>query len=232
MDLVSICSETPVPLQLDKFWASSTNKQNLQSLVSTEAKNYSAQTSTPLVVSGIIMNGEVLPAHRFTNGVAHSLMELKNSIEEADYRLVPHVNWAAQHNTKRAVLLSNDTDVIAIMLRYMETFKSNGLSELWIQFGTGEKQRFLPLHILQKKLGPDLSRVLVKAHLASGNDTLSKIGTKRGALAADPVSFLADFGETDNLYDTEVQNLEKYLVKVWSAKAQVNTFDMKTITKT
>lgn len=39
------------------------------------------------------------------------------------------------------------------------------------------------------------------------------------------MSFLADFGEADNLYDTEVQNLEKYLVKVWSAKAEVDTFD-------
>ena len=225
MDLVSICSETPVPVQLEKFWASSTNKQNLQSLAITEAKMYSAQTSTPLVVSGVIVNGEVLPAQRFTNGEAHSLMELKNSIEEADYRLVPHVNWAAQHNTKKVVLLSNDTDVIAIMLQYIETFKSNGLSELWIQFGTGEKQRLLPLHTLQKRLGPDLSRVLVKAHLASGNDALSKIGTKHGALAADPLSFLTDFGETDNLSDTDAQNLEKYLVKVWSTKAQVDTFD-------
>ncbi len=148
---------------------------------------------------------------RFTNGEAHSLMELKNSIEEADFRLVPYVNWVAHHNILTSV--SNDTDVIAIMLRYIETFKPNGLSELWVQFGTGEKQRFLPLHILQKKPGPDLNRVVVKAHLASGNDTLSKIGTKHGALAADPVSFLADFGEADNLYDTDVQNLEKYLVK-------------------
>lgn len=225
IDLISISSETPVPVQLEKFWASSTNKQNLQKLVSTEAKIYSSQTIMPLVVSGVILNGEVLPAQMFTNGEEQSVMELKNSIEEADYRLVPHVEWAAQQNTKRVVLLSNDTDVIAIMLRYIERFKSNGLSELWIQFGTGEKQRFLPLHTLQKRLGPDLSRVLVKAHLASGNDALSKIGTKHGALAADPVTFLTNFGETDNLSDTDVQNLEKYLVMVWSPKAQVDTFD-------
>lgn len=225
MDLVSICSETPVPVQLDKFWASSTNKQNLQNLARTEAKIYSAQIGTPIVVSGVIVNGEVVPAQRFANGEAHSLTELKNFIEEADYRLVPHVNWTAQHNTKRVVLLSNDTDVIVIMLRYFETFKSNGLSELWIHFGTGEKRRFLPLHILQERLGPDFSRVLVKAHLATGNDALSKIGTKHGALAADPVSFLTNFGETDNLTDADAEYLEKYLVKVWSPKAKADTFD-------
>lgn len=45
------------------------------------------------------------------------------------------------------------------------------------------------------------------------------------SLATEPLSFLADFDEPDNLYDTEVQNLEKYLVKVWSDKTQVDTFD-------
>ena len=66
------------------------------------------------------------------NGVAHSLMEVKISVEEADYRLVSHVNWAAQHSTEESCMASNDVDVIPIILRYVDMVKCNKLLELWI----------------------------------------------------------------------------------------------------
>ena len=45
--------------------------------------------------------------HKFSSsevhsGVTRSLMEVKISIEEADYRLVSNVNWGAQHNTEES----------------------------------------------------------------------------------------------------------------------------------
>ena len=72
-------------------------------------------------------------------------------MELADYWHEPHVNLAAQYNTKRAVLLLNDTDAIVIMLRYIDVFKSNKLLELWVEVSSGKKQQFLPLHILKKR---------------------------------------------------------------------------------
>ena len=88
-----------------------------------------------------------------------------------------------------------------------------------------ERPKFIPLHTLLNWLGSDLSSVIVKAHLATGNDTISKVGTNHGALAANQVSFLTDFGETDTFSDTDALNPEKYLVKIWSPKSQFETFD-------
>ncbi|MGH0161150.1 UNVERIFIED_CONTAM: hypothetical protein FKN15_040624 [Acipenser sinensis] len=38
-------------------------------------------------------------------------------IEEADQCIVPHANWAVEHGVQRVVILSNDTDVVVLMLR-------------------------------------------------------------------------------------------------------------------
>ena len=84
------------------------------------------------------------------NGVAHSLMEVKISVEEADYWLVSHVNWAAQHSTEESCMASNDVDVIPIILRYVDMVKCKKLLELWMQFGTGEIQQLQAIHILQE----------------------------------------------------------------------------------
>ena len=78
-------------------------------------------------------------------------------MELADYWHEPHVNLAAQYNTKRAVLLSKDTDAIVIMLRYIDVFKSNKLLELWVEVSSGKKQQFPHSIFLRKELDPDLS---------------------------------------------------------------------------
>ena len=51
-----------------------------------------------------------------------------------------------------------------------------------VQFGTGEKRRMIPLHVLHLKTGDALCRVLIKAHTMTGTDALSKIGTKHAAI--------------------------------------------------
>ena len=50
-------------------------------------------------------------------------MEVKISVEEADYWLVSHVNWAAQHSTEESCMASNDVDVIPIILWYVDMVK-------------------------------------------------------------------------------------------------------------
>ena len=68
-------------------------------------------------------------------------------IEEADTRLVVHVEWAiCVQKFKRVVIVSNDTDTFALLLYYTPYFQELGMKEIWQQYGTGEKRRMLPLH--------------------------------------------------------------------------------------
>ena len=112
-------------------------------------------------------------------------------------------------------MVSNDTDTIVLLLRYIGLFVENGLKQLWIHYGTGEKRRMIPLHLLSRKLGNDFCRVLNKEHVLTGDDTVSKIGTKHAALVSNPTRFLSNFGESPALSDSDLQQAEHYLVLVW-----------------
>ena len=97
-----------------------------------------------------------------------------------------------------------------------------------MQFGSGEHRRHLPIHILAERLGPSLCRVLVKAHVLTGNDALSKIGTKHAALTCEPEKYLVNFGEFLVLSEESFKMVEEYLVRVWTGagrKKSSQTFD-------
>ena len=96
---------------------------------------------------------------------------------------------------------------------------------MWVEFGTGERR---PLHTLAEKLGEGLCKVIVKAHILTGDDAISKIGTKHASLSFDPENYLADFAESDTLTDENFRKVEEYLIQVWAgAKSKPNskTFD-------
>lgn len=57
--------------------------------------------------------------------------------------------------SQRIIITSNGIDVIALLIRYIMAFFSKRVDEIWITFGSGDKGRFIPLHILLDKL--DLS---------------------------------------------------------------------------
>ena len=56
-----------------------------------------------------------------------------------------------------------------------------GLKELWLRYGTGAKQRFIPIHTLCIKIG-NIQYSLLKAHILTGCDVTSKVGTKLAAV--------------------------------------------------
>ena len=79
---------------------------------------------------------------------------LLNWIEEADARLVVHVEWAVRvKQCKRVVIVSNDTDTFALLLHYIPYLQALGLKKILQQYGTGEKRRMLPLHQAVAQLG-------------------------------------------------------------------------------
>ena len=120
--------------------------------------------------------------------------KLLNWTEEADSRLVLHVEWAVRvKQCQRVVVLSNDTDTFALLLHYAPHLQTQGLKELWQQYGTGERRRILPLHQAVSQLGAPLANTVIKAHILTGDDCMSKVGTKHAAMTCDPVQYLTNF---------------------------------------
>ena len=65
----------------------------------------------------------------------------------------------------------------------------------------------LPLNQAVSCPGASLSKTLIKAHILTGDDYISKVWTKHAAMAFDPVQYLTE--QAAALAD-------KYLVRVWT----------------
>ncbi|KAG1707506.1 Ankyrin repeat and death domain-containing protein 1A [Nymphon striatum] len=151
IDLNTINSETKLPVSMDAFWASPSNKTKLQQLLrETLLLNSTCKSS---VASAMGVAPDILLCVSIYMDEINPLPELDVEIEEADVRLIPHALHAANHGSTRIVILSNDTDVMVLALHYWDIFKHHGLKELWMRAGVGKTTRYVPLHILAERLG-------------------------------------------------------------------------------
>ena len=74
----------------------------------------------------------------------------------------------------------------------------------------------LPMHQIPKRIGYSRCKAIMKAHIMSGDDCMSKIGTKHAALHHDPEFYLRTFGDDPVITEQQISSLEEYLVKVWA----------------
>ena len=123
---------TPATSQKEKKNISSKElaeaQKNLQLLVRDTVCN-GHYANTTIIASSVVSDDEVLPAK--ANGGAE-ILELLNWTEEADSRLVLHVEWAVRvKQCQRVVVLSNDTYTFALLLHYAPYLQTQGLKELW-----------------------------------------------------------------------------------------------------
>ena len=100
---------------------------------------------------------------KWKNSPAKSLAECFSSIEiqlpslqqetEAGMRIIPHLYWALNFEYYLFVVLTNDTDVLVLLLRYCAIFLRTKLKNLCIKIGTGTSKRYLPVHELANIFG-------------------------------------------------------------------------------
>ena len=124
---------------MEKFWACDRNKENLQLISRCFFIENASENSKCLTLSGIIGDSDTcngIQCIQYKDGITSNKENLDKPIEEADLRIILHIENSIQSKIIRIVLLSNDTDVL--VLYFMRYFTSIGLKELWIQFGTGQ----------------------------------------------------------------------------------------------
>ena len=224
--IVNMQEESHIPVQIGKFWANNSNNENLQKLAKEFFINNSIENQRNAVLSGCLSYNEdrCLKAVEVRDEFVFNRADLDVDIEEPDLRIISHVSKSVSRNFTNIVVISNDTDVLILLLHYLPQFIENGLEELWIKFGAGGHSRFIPLHVMYNNMNKELHSVILKAHILTGCDATSKIGTKKGALKASPEKYLSKFGN-DRRDVLSYENAESFLAKVLNASSQSNTFN-------
>lgn len=227
IQLAKIEGKTHLPQQMDKFWGSSKNKCMLQQYASQQYYQRAKASDEHIVLSAMLVDDETVPC-TLIQGRANDIEIPELSLlrfEEADQRMIPHIQWCIRRSTKNVMVVSSDTDVLVLLIHYFKRFQSEGLENMWLRVGKADNRRFIPIHTICENLGPSVTQVLLKAHMGTGCDYISKFGTKHGAMKASPELYLQSFGESYNLTDDEIIKAEQYLVKVLKNSSEHTTLD-------
>ena len=227
LNICKIQGNTPLPHQMEKFWSSSKNKESFQIYVREEFTSMAQEKRQHLILSGMLINGIQVPAiHISAMGEKRLIDQLICNIEEADQRLIKHIFWSVKKEKKTTFIVrSKDTDVMMLLINYVNKFIKAGMRKLWQEVGVGDNKRYVPVHHMYDRIPKPLIReVLLACYIGTGCDYLSKVGTKLSALSALPENFLKRFGKVE--LDTEQISLaEEYLVNVLKKNAAEKTFD-------
>lgn len=89
--------------------------------------------------------------------------------EEADTRIILHLEDAVQEGNNRISIRTIDTDVLVLAVTAAQCLN---VVELWVAFGTGKNFRFLAAHEMARSLGPDHCIALPMFHAFTGCDTV------------------------------------------------------------
>ena len=90
--------------------------------------------------------------------------------EEADGRIFLHVADAISNGFRKVLIRTTDTDVVVLAISVVQQVD---VEELWIWFGVGKHQRFIPAHEIARNLGPLKSKCLTFFHAYTGCDNVS-----------------------------------------------------------
>ena len=108
-------------MQIEKCWVSSEKKNRLLQLIRKIVVAHSL--SVPVVLSGIIVNQEQVPAPLHSTEPTEPVVIPEPAIwlEDADEKIVPHAIWAVKHGYQRPVLVPDDTDPVMRLLHVIHT---------------------------------------------------------------------------------------------------------------
>ena len=153
--------------------------------------------------------------------------------EEADTRMLLHVQDAVQQGHKKILLRTVDTDVLVLTVAVLYQLREHEQLDLWVAFGTGTHLRYIAAHEISRKLGSQVSKALPVFHAFTGCDTVSSFGGrgKKTALEAwksypeVTTAFLTLAHNPSEVSNRCMEHLERFVVLLYdrtSGKTAVN----------
>ncbi|KAK4317056.1 hypothetical protein Pmani_011868 [Petrolisthes manimaculis] len=207
-----------LPVNLDMFWSSMLNKVRLQEYVyKWMLENVVSEKE---IIFGGVYGGE---CRKLLAGTETQITELSSSQEEADDRIMFHINDSVvKHGVKSVLVDSPDTDVLVNLIFHFK--KTWQLQKLFVKLGNRRNKKTVPVHLLVDQLDNNLVLCLRAIHALSGCDSTSKVGPKlSGMKSSMDLSLLAGFG-VEELSPQMISNAEKFLVSGLK-KTDCSTFD-------
>lgn len=75
------------------------------------------------------------------------------AMEEADGRIILHINDMVKNGVKNVIVCCSDTDVLVLGISFFYSLKVAGIQKLWFLFGVGAKRRIIAAHSIAERLG-------------------------------------------------------------------------------
>ena len=156
-----------LPVEMDKFWGSSSNKMQLQQVFITWLLE-TYKDSKPLYLGGANKE-DITSCFKIVEGIVTMVPILKCCHEEADDRMFFHINHAIRsEGFKTVIIASPDTDVFINSIHHFARWMFSDLEELWVISGKRGTQQAIPIHQLNQTLDGNVVDVLPAVHALTG----------------------------------------------------------------
>ena len=154
------------------------------------------------------------------------------SSEEADGRIIAHLKDMVKYGAQFVLICTVDSDVVVLAVSFYSTLKKDGLLNLWIKFGKGKNQSYLPAHTIADSL-LDKAIALRGFHSFTGCDTTSAFygKGKRSAYAVwksfeDATSAFLDISTPSaGLSQATYATLERFVILLYDKNSESFSID-------
>lgn len=159
-----------IPVEMDRFWGSSENKMKFQqAFAKWLSSEYQSGVDFPVFLGGAHAENVTSCIKICPNGELEEIDSLRNDHEEADDRLLYHVNQIVRDaHYDKVIIASGDTDVFVCSMYHFNRWVYRGLKEMWIISGKRGSITAFPIHKLTEKLDPSVVDILPAVHALTG----------------------------------------------------------------
>ena len=168
---------TKVPNNFHQFLCSDSNKKQLIRLLLSEwsSDKYAPHLKSRKIFFVCEESCYSISSQDGINTDCQPIMNLESSQEEADTRIVLHIDFLLQSNSNSNIVVrSTDTDVFILLLYfYCKQFKSSNLEIILFDTGVGDKRKLVNIGKVASSYPADLILALPGFHAFSGCDSTS-----------------------------------------------------------
>ena len=112
---------------------------------------------------------------KVTSETSTEMLHLRLTHQEADTMMILFIAEYYKNSYNRKIIRCFDTDVLILLLYYFHSPHIQEATEVFMHSGIGDKERFVPIHTIAKKLGTKICSIIPAIHVKSGCDTTSSI---------------------------------------------------------